>query len=553
VRVELAVATSAPGRPADTVAFKRRRVDPVELALLLGFAALSVFVLALDVWQVVAHGLVWTGTDGFFVIDQMQYLAWIRDASHHVLAANLFVLRPTPSDYFQPAIAISGAIAALGVSPSLALLLWKPVAVVGTFYGVRAYVYRTLSWRFERRAALTLGLFFASFTTVYGAFGVIGDLAPAFLSWGYPFGLMAVAAMLFALVAYARDRAEDRIGWSAPVLGAVASSLHPWQGEVLILTLIAAELVRWRQYAGSRRRLVLPATMIGASALPLVYYAILGNADLSWDLAREAGKHSFSFWSVMLALAPLALPALLGYRGRPRSFLAAATRTWPLAALFVYLLSATGLSASPLHAFSGVTVPLAVLAVDGVRRVDWRRMPKPRLVAWLLIAAVTLPATIWEISVAHEFMAPTPGNANFIARDERGALDYLAHNRDQGGVLTRFYLGSIVPAHTGRRTFVGNCLWSQPNCSPRAQTVQKLFDGGLSQRAARRFVRHTGARFVLTDCQSQARLARTLGPLVVGVRHFGCATVYEVDAPDVPKGPLAESDANAAVRAARRQ
>ncbi len=553
MRVELAVATSAPGRSTAAVAVRRHRVDPVEAALLVAFALVSVWVLALDVWQVVAHGLVWTGTDGFFVIDQMQYLAWIRDASHHVLAADLFVLRPTPNDYFQPAIAISGAIAALGVAPSLALLMWKPVAVVGTFFGVRAYAHRTLRWRFDRRAALALGLFFASFTTVYGAFGVIGELGPAFLSWGYPFGLMAVAAMLFALVCYARDRGEDRIGWSAPVLGALASSLHPWQGEVLILTILGAELVRLRQYRGAQQRFLLPAVMLAATAGPLIYYAILGNADLSWDLARNAGKHSFSLWAVLLALAPLAVPALLGYRGRPGSFLGAATRMWPAAALAIYLLSATGLSASPLHAFSGITVPLAILAVDGVRRTNWPRLPRPRLIGALLVAAVTVPATAYEISVAHEFMAPTAGNANFISRDERNALDYLARSRDPGGVLTRFYLGSVVPAQTGRRTFVGNCLWSEPRCSPRAQRVQKLFDGTLKPHAARRFVRRTGAEFVLADCQSQANLTRLLGPLILSVRHFGCAAVYELDGPGAPRGPLAESPSNAAVRAARRQ
>jgi len=553
VRAQLAVATSAPGRARAPVALPRRRVDHFELALLGVFAALSIWVLALDVWQVVEHGLVWTGTDGLFVIDQMQYLAWIRDASHHVLAANLFVLRPTPADYFQPAVAISGALAALGISPSLALLLWKPVAVVGTFYGVRAYVNRNLTWRPERHAALALGLLFASFTVVYGAFGVIGDLAPAFLSWGYPFGLLSLAAMLFALVAYSRDRAADRLGWGAPVLGALASSLHPWQGEVMILTLLGAEAIRWRAYAGARRRLVLPAVTVGATALPLVYYGILGRADLSWELAREAAVHSFSLWSLVLALAPLALPALLAYRSRPQSFIAAATRVWPLAALIVYVLSATGLSSTPLHAFSGITVPLAVLAVEGVRRVEKTKVPRPKLVAWLLIAAVTVPATVYELSVAHEFMAPTPGNANFISRGERDALDYLARNREPGGVLTRFYLGSVVPARTGRRTFVGNCIWSQPNCSPRAQTAQQLFDGSLSNRAARRFVRRSGARFVLADCQTQNSLVRTLGPLLIGLRRFGCATVYELDAPGPAVGPLAESRLDAAVRAPRRQ
>jgi hypothetical protein len=562
--VELAGATPSSG-VATTLRFRRRRIDGFELGLLAAFAAVSIWVLALDVWQVVAHGLVWTGTDGFFVIDQMQYLAWIRDASHHLLASNLFVLRSTPADYFQPAVAVSGVFAALGLAPSLSLLLWKPVAVVATFFGTRAYVNRSLTWRSERRPALALGLFFASFTSVFGAFGVIGDLAPGFLSWGYPFGLLSLAAMLFALVAYARDRTSHQLNWKAPVLGALASSLHPWQGEVLFLTIVGAELISFtrgvvarggvsplRLGARLRQQLAPAAVMLGMTLLPLLYYAVLGKVDLSWGLAREASRHSFSLWSMVLALAPLALPALLAYRMPPRDFLAAATRIWPLAALIVYELSSI-MKVTPLHAFSGITVPLAILAIEGLRLVRWNRLPRARVIGWALVIAGTVPATAYELSVAHKFMAPTPGNANFIAPDEQRALDYLSRTRQQGGVLTRFYLGSVVPARTGRRTFVGNCLWSQPHCTPRAQTVQKLFDGTLSRRTARGFVRRSGARFALADCQFPARLIRTLGELVVGTHHFGCATVYELDAPGPAVGPLAESRANAAVRPARRQ
>ena len=130
---------------------------------------------------------------------------------HITFWSNLFVLRATPSDYFQPAVAISGVIAALGVAPWLSLLLWKPVAVIGTFLAMRAYVYRSIPDRFARRATLTLALLFASFSVIYGSFGIVGDLMPFWLSWGYPFGLMALALIVFALLGY--DRARVRRGW----------------------------------------------------------------------------------------------------------------------------------------------------------------------------------------------------------------------------------------------------------------------------------------------------------------------------------------------------
>jgi hypothetical protein len=530
----------------------RRGPDRFDLAILAAFAAVSVWVLGLDLWQVIAHGRVWTGTDGFFLTDQMQYVSWIRDASHHVLASNLYVLRPTPADYFQPVVAIAGALTALGVAPWLALLLWKPIAVVGAFFAVRAFVRRSLPGRWDRRAALALGLFF-------GSFAVIGDIWTPFWSWGYPFGLLSLAATVGALLAYQRGRGASRIAWGAPLLGAIASFAHPWQGETLIAIVIGAELVL---NLGRPRRVRLAAVTVIATSLPLIYYAVLARADLSWGLARGASKHSFAITHILLALGPLLLPALLAYRGRPRTFLAAATRTWPVAALVVYLFSSSGLSGTPLHAFGGISIPLAVLAIEGVKRIKLRRtvlrrlarsrLLRPRVLGTLVVAALTIPATAYQLATAEQFMAPTPGNANFITPDESRALDYLANNPKAGGVFTRFYLGAVLPARTGRHTFVGACLWSQPDCTSRAQIAQMVFDGSVPATTAQMFVRASGAAFVLSDCQIPDQVASALGSMIVSVHRFGCAAVYGLDAPTPPRGPLAEFVVHAAVRAPRR-
>ena len=518
------------------------------------FAALSMWVVALDVWQMVDKGLVWTGTDGFFIVDQMQYLAWIQSASHHLLISNLFVLRATPSDYLQPAVVISGAIAALGVAPWLALLLWKPVAVVGIFLATRAYAYRSLEGRTAQRVGLILGLLFGSFSVVYGAFGIVGDMMPTWLSWGYPFGLMGVALIAFALLGYDRARSAGRVAWVPGLLGALAGSLHPWQGEVMVLIVLGAEAIRWRENR-SLRSLRLPVLTLVLTGLPLIYYVVLGHVDISWGLAREASKHSFSFWSIAIGAAPLAIVAALGYLGRPRDFLELMTRMWPVAAVVIYFLSATALSATPLHAFDGVTIPLAVLAVAGVQRTGLTRIPRARLVAGLLIAAAVIPANAYALAVAHKFVSPTPGNANFITRDERDALAYLNNNPDPGGVLTQFYLGETVPARTGRHTFVGDCLWSEPNCIPRSVQADALIRGALPAAAARTFVRQSGARFLLFSCSSPpgGRVERELRPLTQSIKHFGCATVYELDPPTAAEGPLAELPPHAAVRASRRK
>jgi hypothetical protein len=540
VRVQLppAVPATVPA-PAGPVAPQgRRRLDWYEFVLLGVFGALSMWVVALDAWRAILNGLVWTGTDGFYIVDQMQYLSWIQSAAHHGLVSNLFVLRSTPADYFQPAIVISGAITALGVPSWLALLLWKPVAVVGLFLAIRAVVSQIFPGRFERNAALTLGLLFASFSVVYGTVGIVGDTISVWISWGYPFALIAVALIVFGLVRYDRARSAGRLDWLPGLLGAVASTLHPWQGETMILLVLGAELIRWRDQrlwwrTRQWRRLALPVATLATIGLPLVYYLLLGHLDLSWNLARASSKHAFPWTAIALAIAPLGVFALLGYRGRADSFLELLLRVWAPAAILIYVFSATGLSATPLHAFDGITIPLAVLAVKGISRSRLRSIPRARLVAGVGVAVGVLPVNAYAVDIAPGAVAPAYGNANFITKDEHAALRYLAKDPTRGGVLAQFYMGETVPGSTGRHTFVGDCLWSEPDCMPNSTSADSLFEGEMSKAQSRQFVIASGARFLLASCSSrQMNLRRRLGRrLIVSVKHFGCATVYQVASP----------------------
>ena len=537
----------------------RRGLDGFEIALLAVFGALSTWVVALDVFHAAHDGLTWTGTDGYYIVDQMQYLSWIQSAAHHGLISNLFVLRSTPSDYFQPAIIISGAVAAIGAPAWLALLLWKPVAIVALFLAMRAVAYRSFTVQAHRRAALVLGVLFGSFTIISGALGIVGDMMPTWLSWGYPFGLLSVALITFAIVRYERMRIAGRADWICGLLGGLASAIHPWQGETLILIVLGAELIRgrdavlwWRTLQW--RRLALPALTLALTGLPLLYYLLLGHLDLSWRLARVSSKHAFPFSAIVIGIAPLAIPALLGYRGRSDSFLELLLRMWAPVAVAIYIFSATGLSATPLHAFDGITVPLAVLAVKGVTRTTvLRTMPKARLVSAAVVALAVIPVNAYALATAHTYVDPAGGNANFITHDEHAALHYLDKDPDPGGVLTQFYLGEAVPGATGRRTFVGNCLWSEPNCMPRSEAADALFRGQDTRAQARQLVQQSGARFLLASCAPHVDLRHALGELIVSTQRFGCATVYELAPPPDATGPLAELPPNAVVRAPRRQ
>jgi hypothetical protein len=537
---------------ATPAATGRRRFDPVELGLLVVLAAVSMWIVVSDLVMAAQHHLVWTRTDGFFIVDQMQYLAWIQSAAHHGLISNLYVLRPSPADYLQPAIVVSAGLLKLGVAPWLTLMLWKPVAVVSFFAAARAAVHHVLVRRVDRRAALALALLFGSLSAVYGSLGIIGDMMPTWSSWGYPFGLIAVALIVFGLLRYNRARAAGRIAWAPGLLGALASSLHPWQGELMILVVAGAELVRapeilrglradpvrswWRWPAD--RRLALPLLTIALTLAPLVYYLALGHLDINWDMARQNSKHAFSFWAIAIGAAPLAVFAALGYRGRPADFLELSMRMWVPAALLIYVLSASALSATPLHAFNGITIPLALLAVKGVRQSGLARIPRGRLLAGAAVLLGTVPANVYAMAYAHNYTSPSTNNANYVRADELRAIHYLADNPQPGGVLSQFYLCDMVPGYTGRQVFVGDCLWTEPRCIPRSEAADRFFRGQMSRAAAQRFARQTGARFVLASCDQHVDLRRWLGSMIVATRRFGCATVWELQSPAPPSGPF---------------
>jgi hypothetical protein len=273
--------------------------------------------------------------------------------------------------------------------------------------------------------------------------------------------------------------------------------------------------------------------------MPLLYYLVLGKADPSWTMAREASKHDFPFWSIVLVLAPILPFAALAFRRRPAGFWDVVVRVFPFVCVAIYFFSATGASATPLHAFQGITVPLGVLAVQGLATTRWEEFRHRRIVGAVCLALVTIPASAWALKIAPIYMDPQPDNANFITRGERAAIDYLRDIDAPGGVLSRGYLGLVVPGKTNRRTFVGDCLWSEPNCSRRSQVTNQLFFGQLDTWYARQFVRESGARFVLADCNTSPKLAGQLAPLTVAVHRFGCATVYTLSTPAAPTGALA--------------
>jgi hypothetical protein len=501
--------------------------------------------LLVRVW---VKGGVFTGADGYLVVDPLQYLNWLRQASEHGLVANLYDLRPGPRSFLHPGVLPAGLLHALGLGVAASYMAFKPLAIAALFAGALLCTRRFLARRDDRRLALVVALLACSPVAALVGWGHVGSQFTKFqfdlitgepwtgsYLWGYLFTAIAVGVMPLGLLAYERGRPRPAghepgeatwrwIAWAAAA-GLIASWLQPWQGATFAGILIVTEALLWR----ARKRppgLVPLAVVLAATAAPLVYYAALSKLDDSWRLAgiaNQAGVFGGRAWlAVAVGLSVLWVPAAFAYRRVPRDFGSIALRAWPLVALAIY---AAPLGTFPYHALQGLTLPLAVLGV-----LAWRERlgvrPLPTLAAIAVAALLIVPGTAYRVDNMRDAIAKGR-QPHFLEVGERDALRYLDRDPRPGGVLTPVYMGLLVPAYTGRETWVGAGSWT-PDFATRQRETEDLFAGRLTSAQARSLVMRSGARFLLSDCHGRADVARVVAGFADPPRRFGCATVWRV-------------------------
>src|SRR5688572_16122503 len=83
-------------------------------ALLAAVSVLAAWLAMVAILHARSTGLTWTGTDGPYLGDQMQYLGWISDASDDLRIGNPFRIEDSPDRFVHPGLAISGALHRLG-------------------------------------------------------------------------------------------------------------------------------------------------------------------------------------------------------------------------------------------------------------------------------------------------------------------------------------------------------------------------------------------------------------------------------------------------------
>ncbi len=544
------------------------RVSRAEIVLLAALAVWAAFPIVLLLVHASQTHSTFTGADGLIGAngvlgaDQLQYLAWARDAGTHGLASDLFTLQPNGHVYLEPLFTITGALWHIGLSMQLAYLVWKPLAVVALLFAAVAWARRAFGDQLgARAAAVVLAVFlYTPLTALFSWFKLGGgsfrfelyllgsELLAANKLWGYVPSALALALVPAALLAVERaldphGRAPRRLdapygsrrplspflgtGRAAPaasrwpgsrwllvaaLASLFASWLHPWQGITLIV--IYGGLALWRRLGGA---LGLAVPALGA-ALPLGYYYLLSHTDLAWKLASSLEVISrLPALALLAGFGPLVLIAAFGVRRPDGIVFEQLVLLWIGGCFVTYFVN----QAFAPHALQGLSFPFAVLAVRG-----WQRLRLPAVLGVVAVVLVTIPGLAYD---ARKMVKVTRSSTvqYYLSGADEQALRWVNSSAPPGGVLAPTPFAAVVPSQTGRAVWVGHGYWSR-DYPARARQADILFAGHMRTAVARSFVRSTGAKLLVSDCKHDADLTRKLGPLLASVHRFGCATVYVV-------------------------
>ena len=490
-------------------------MSPRRLAILAtGALALLPFALLLPA---LSRGDSLTGSTGLFPLDQLQYMALIRETGHlhHVL------------DHF-PMFFLSGLLTAIGADVRVAFLLWIPFAAVVLVLGFEQYVRAFVDGARARLATLLLALVYCSpaAALVYWIAHPHGDsyahlvltnyyLFPAGALWGYPQIALTLGLMPLCFLAV-----TDQERWSpavAPLAGAVVSFLHPWQG---LTVLVVDALIALSSRVHRTTRMLL--AMIGTS-VPLAYYSVIERTDARFELtARNTAIDTAPLWVLVVALAPLAFAVTGAVRLEWSSVRERQLVFWPLVCLFEYAF--VDASWKP-YFLLGMTLPLAVLAVRGALSLH------PKFGPGLAVGAVALlciPGIVWLTTQVRDRQAGPARGLYLLRSGEARALGYVRDADRKGSVLSAGALAPVAWALTGRDSWAASRL-TDPEYVVGGAEATALFENKLDAPVAKRFVTRTGAAFIVSGCRgARPNLRPLIGPLIERTQHFGCAAVHEL-------------------------
>jgi hypothetical protein len=543
-----AAAAVRPRPGSNRLSARRWRAAVFAIAAIVLAWAMAPFVL---VWlDAAAHHRVFLGVAGYYPMDGLQYLAWVRDARAGLIR-NLYGALGQPV-FVHPMYSLTGIVqAATGIGSVAIMAFWKVVGALVLLAGCARLVARSIPGaRPARRTVALILALFGGFTPLVALLPWLdrytlgtdftraaGDLVPVMALWDYAPLAIALGLMPFVIdrverLVAAREGRRGTLGTAA--LGLLVAWLHPWQGITLIA--VAGGLVLWRAQESRDRsgrglasaaRAVLAACagplglVVGATATPVLYYLLLSRVDGGWATS-ELNSVSAAVIPGLITLTCVVPLAVIGVASARRTHFQPRTRApllWLLATLFTILVSPTG----QYRALDGLAIPVAVLVVLAWPERSARL--RARGSAALALAAALVPFGCFAAgAIGHLRSGPVTAYSELQPSDVRAAR--LGADGAHGApVLTLAPLGTAVPALTGAVSWLGHPIWTADYIERKTRAID-LFSGAMDTDHARRFVLSTGAGAVVEPCGSAARLTPALAALGFHATRVGCSVVY---------------------------
>ena len=153
---------------------------------------------------------------------------------------------------------------------------------------------------------------------------------------------------------------------------------------------------------------------------------------------------------------------------------------WPAASLA----GLVALTAYPVHALGGLSLPLAILAVRG-----WRRLRLPAVAGAAAVALITVPGTVYWAREFRSVAADRHNQQLYLSADEDDALDWVSRGR---AAACWRRPGSGDRPGTNRAPHLGRSPLLDPRLRPRVSRATALFDGRMPARRPRVRSRHRG-------------------------------------------------------------
>jgi hypothetical protein len=243
-------------------------------------------------------------------------------------------------------------------------------------------------------------------------------------------------------------------------------------------------------------------TAIGLTTVGLMAYNLSLNPSFSGVIQQHLSS-------------PTLIPFGFGYGVLLISFIFQLIWMRPLSSLqkliIVWVIVNVALSVLPVgyarFFLRGTYLPLVIAAVMVLKHLVKTYFPTQfpslyHIFLWYLLGAVSMTS----LSIFYHRLKEVERDNRwyYMTQAEHGALETLQSQAPSlSGVLSDYYMGNQIPAHTSQRVYFGHLLQT-PDVSKRYQKIAAFYSGSMDENEAREFLRSAKVNYVYWGVEENA-------------------------------------------------